>query len=559
MEIQQTLLDRFLHWEAQQANKVYLTQPDGGAVAEYTWSEVGEQARRMAAHLKSLKLPTGSSIGILSKNCAHWIVADLAIWMAGHISVPLYPTLNTDTAAYVLDHAAVKLLFVGKLDAPDWDALRAAVPASMPCIALPLAPSTALSKQCPAWDAVTRRHAPLKNVARRKPDELATIIYTSGSTGQPKGAMISFGAMGYCADGMSQFMHVGTDDRMLSYLPLAHAAERGIVETASLRYGFHIYFNDSLATFVSDLKRAKPTLFFSVPRLWVRFYLGIQQKLPPKRQQVLFRLPVISGIVKRKLLAELGLDAVRYALTGSAALSPTIIAWYRDLGLELLEGYGMTENFAYSHFSRPGHSRIGYVGQTNPGVACRIADNGEILVKSPCNMMGYYRDKARTKEAFTNDGFLKTGDRGEMDAEGRLRITGRVKELFKTSKGKYVAPAPIENRLMRHPCVEAVCVTGQDRPQPYALLMLSADAQKALADGAERSQLETELGGLLEEVNTELEPHEVLDFLVVVPDQWTIENNFLTPTMKIRRDVIEARYEPQADAWARSGRDVVWA
>ena len=554
-ETRTSLLDWFHHWELMQPQAVYLTQPIGAHSIDYTWAEVGDQARRMAAHLKSLKLPPRSSIGLLSKNCAHWFIADLAIWMAGHVSVPLYPTLNTETARYILDHAEVRLLFIGKLDPPDWDSLRAAIPVELACITLPLAPSA----EYPRWAEIVVRTRPIKSAVRRKADELATIIYTSGSTGKPKGVMHSFGAMLRAADGGKVFTDPTPQDRMLSYLPLAHAAERVVVQSPSLRYGFRVYFADSLTTFIDDMRRARPTLFLSVPRLWTKFYLGIQQKLPLKRQKVLFRLPVVGGIVKRKLLHELGLDYTRYAITGAAPLPPHILEWYRELGLELLEGYGMSENFAYSHGSRSGQVRVGYVGQPMPGVQCRIADNGEILVKSPCNMMGYYRDEEKTREALDADGWLHTGDRGEIDDQGRLRITGRVKELFKTSKGKYVAPAPIENRLMRHPALEAVCVAGAGRPQPYALAMLSADMQKVAGEGPERATLERELSDLLDEVNAELEPHEVLDFMVVVRETWNIDNGFLTPTLKIKRDVIESRYEPQIEAWASRRRKVVWA
>lgn len=550
-----TLLDWFHHWELTQPQKVYLTQPAAGQVTDYTWAQVGDQARRMAAHIRSLKLPPRSSIGLLGKNSAHWLIADLAIWMAGHVSVPLYPTLNADTAGYILDHAEVRLLFIGKLDAPEWEAVRSGIPAALPQIALPLAPKL----DAPRWDDIVRMRAPIKSAAKRKPDELATIIYTSGSTGRPKGVMHSFGAMLRAADGGKVFTHPTPDDRMLSYLPLAHAAERVVVESPSLRYGFRVYFADTLATFIDDMRRARPTLFLSVPRLWTKFYLGIQQKLPLKRQRMLFRMPVIGGIVKRKLLHELGLDYTRYAITGAAPLPPHILEWYRELGLELLEGYGMSENFAYSHGSRSGQVRVGYVGQPMPGVQCRIADNGEILVKSPCNMMGYYRDEEKTREALDAEGWLHTGDRGEIDELGRLRITGRVKELFKTSKGKYVAPAPIENRLMRHPALEAVCVAGAGCPQPYALAMLSAETQKSAADAGQRAALERELSELLDEVNAELEPHEVLDFIAVVKESWNIENGFLTPTLKIKRDVIESKYEPQVEAWASRRRKIVWA
>lgn len=550
-----TLLDWFHHWELTQPQAVYLTQPAGGIVTDYTWAQVGEQARRMAAHLKSHKFAARSHIGILSKNCAHWIMADLAIWMAGHVSVPLYPTLNAETTRYVLDHAQVRLLFVGKLDTGDWETLHAAIPGMLPCIALPLAPPLA----GPDWNSLIAAAKPMKSAARRKPGEMATIIYTSGSTGQPKGVMISFGAMLGTASGMGRVVPSQSTDRMLSYLPLAHAAERAAVESTSLFAGFRVYFADSLTSFVADLRRARPTIFVSVPRLWTRFYLGIQQKLPLRRQKLLFRLPLIRGIVRKKLLHELGLDQTRFAFTGAAPLPANIVSWYRGLGLELLEVYGMSENFAFSHITRPGQSRLGYVGQPAPGVACRIGDNGEILVKSPSVMLGYYQDAPRTAEAIDADGWLHTGDRGDIDDHGRLRITGRVKELFKTAKGKYVAPAPLENRLMRHPTIEAVCVAGVGRAQPFALAMLSLDAQEQRARGEDRGALERELGDMLDRVNAELEPHEVLEFIAVVQEQWTIENGFLTPTLKIRREVIERHYEPEIESWASRRRRIVWA
>ncbi len=551
-----TLLDWFHYWELTRPQAVYLSQPTADGVTDYTWAEVGDQARRMAGHLKSLKFRPRSHIGLLSKNCAHWIIADLAIWMAGHVSVPLYPTLNAATAGHVLEHGEVRLLFVGKLEAPEWEAVRGGIPDDLPQIGLPLAPRTL---QAPCWDQITPRARVLKTAPRRKPGEMATLIYTSGSTGRPKGVMISFAAMLASPEGWGQVIPTTPEDRMLSYLPLAHAAERAVVEAASLRNGFRVYFADTLASFVDDLRRARPTIFLSVPRLWTRFYQGIQQKLPASRQRLLFRTPVVGGIVKRKLLHELGLDYTRHAITGAAPLPPGIVEWYREIGLDLLEGYGMSENFSYSHGSRPGQVRVGYVGQTVPGVQCRIAADGEVLVKSPCNMLGYWRDEALSAEAIDAEGWLHTGDRGEIDAQGRLRLTGRVKELFKTAKGKYVAPAPIENRLMRHPALEAVCVTGVGRAQPFALAMPGEATCERCAGESQRMVLERELAALLDEVNAELEPHECLEFIAVVSEPWTIENGSLTPTLKIRREVIELRHEQDIEAWASRRRKVIWA
>jgi long-chain acyl-CoA synthetase len=511
--------------------------------------------RRMAAHLQSLNLPPKSNIALLGKNSAHWIMADLAIWMAGHVTVPLYPTLNGETARYILEHCEAKLIFIGKLDGKvdGWNDIRPALPANLPRIGLPMSPEPDI----PQWEALIAGTQALKNPKLPEPDELATIVYTSGSTGQPKGVMQSFRAMAYVSEGSRQLFPLNRDDRVLSYLPLAHVAERAAVETQSLNFGFRVFFANSLDTFLEDLRRARPTLFFSVPRLWTKFYLGINEKLPPAKQRILFNIPIVSRIIKKKILQQLGLEHVRAALTGAAPLPPKIIEWYRNLGLELLEVYGMSENFGYSHANRPGKTRVGYVGHANPGVEHKIGENGEVLVKSPGQMLGYYKMPEQTAASFTPDGFFKTGDMGEIDEQGRLKITGRVKELFKTSKGKYVAPVPIENRL-NHPKIEVVCVAGASQPQPFALVMLSLEAQQELANGGDRQALQAELEALLDQVNAQVEDHEKLDYLVVVKDQWTMENGFLTPTMKIKRNVIESRYEPRVERWSKMRQKVVW-
>lgn len=553
-----TLLHCFMLWAETSPNTVYMTQPlADGKTLEITWGEAANQVTRVASYLKSLDFPAGSSIGLLGRNSAHWILADLSIWMAGHVTVPLYPTLNAESAEYILDHSGCKLLFLGKLDgkADGWNDIKTILPDSLPLIGLPMSPRSDVTQ----WTDLVAQHEPLADIVLPETTALATIVYTSGSTGRPKGVMHSFGTMCTVAGGLRDTYKINRDDRMLSYLPLAHVAERAVVETASLYFGFKVYFADNLATFQQDLQRAQPTIFFSVPRLWTKFYLAINEKLPPAKQRILFNLPIVSTLVKRKVLTQLGLDKVRLAITASAPLPPNILQWYRNLGLELLDVYGMTENYGYSHGSRPGEVRVGYVGHANPGVSHRIADTGEVQVKSPGQMMGYYKAPDKTAEDMTEDGYLKTGDRGELDEQGRLRITGRVKELFKTSKGKYVAPVPIEQKLNVHPKVEVICVTGPTQPQPFALFMLSLDATAELADGRlNRQTLTDEFTALLKTVNATLEDHEQLDYAVIVKDQWTMENGFLTPTMKIKRNIIEERYLSQADSWVALRKTVIW-
>lgn len=555
-----TLLQRFLHWESQLPDTPYLHQPLGqGQVETLTWRQVGEQARRIAAYLVSLDLPTRSNIALFGKNSAHWIIADLAIWMAGHVSVPLYSSANRETVAYVLAHADVRLMFLGHLDGgmAGWQRVSEAVPAGLPIIELPL---HGIGVGQP-WNALLQAWEPLQQVARPRRADLATIVYTSGSTGQPKGVMHSFQGMCHACE-VSVVMYDGgrgasPRDRLLSYLPLAHTAERAVVETLSLYHGCQVFFNESLETFASDLRWARPTIFMSVPRLWGKFFHGISERIPLATQQEAFADPQRGAAMRQQILAALGLDQVHTALSGSAPLPIAVLEWYRELGLDLLEGYGMSENFGCSHFSLKDTVRVGYVGAAIPGVECRIAEDGEILVRSPGQMLGYYRQPELTRDSYTDDGLLRTGDRGELDEEGRLRITGRVKELFKTAKGKYVAPVPIEVRLGDDGHIEGACVTGVGLAQPLALINVSPDTRAALADPERRVALEASLEAFLEATNQQLEAHERLACLVLVSEPWTVDNGLLTPTLKIRRNLIEERYQARLESWSSSRRAVI--
>jgi len=547
-------LECFAHWVERRGDQDYLVQPmPDGEVIHLTWREVDEQARRFASFLQAQNLPPNSQIALMSANCAWWIVADLGIWMAGHISVPLYPDLAPDTVQFILEHSDSQLVVVGKL--AKWHDMKPGVPSDLPTIALPIHPDDSFDRN---WDTIMAAHEPLANPVPRQLDELATMIYTSGSTGRPKGVMLSFKALQATAQASKDIVVIGEEDRAISYLPLAHVYERSNIEQLSLFSGMTIYFADSLATFQKDLQRARPTLFMSIPRLWVKFQAGVNQKIPPVRQRLLFKIPIVSGKVKRKILETLGLDEVRIALTASAPLSGDITKWYRDLGLELLEAYGMSENFGLSHNHRPGDAVLGTVGVPAPGVEHRIAENGEIQVRSPANMLGYYKDPDKTREDLSEDGWLHTGDMGVIEANNHLRITGRIKELFKTSKGKYVAPVPIENKLVNHPGVEAVCVAGANREQPHALVLVDADELSKMADAAARDAYAAELEAAVKAVNATLDHHEQLGFAVIVKDVWSIDNGYLTPTMKIKRNIVEEAYAGKLDAWYNAGKAVIW-
>lgn len=547
-----TQLDRAYEHESKIADERWMTQPlPGGGLRHFTWKEGMTEARKMAAHLRSLELPPGSRIAIMAKNNAWWFLSDLAIWLAGHVSVPLYPILTPETIRQILGHSEAPLVFIGKLDG--FSAMEPGIPEGVKRIVLPLAPSSAGER----WDDIIARTAPLAESPRRDADELATIIYTSGTTGVPKGVMHSFASL-CSAQGYVDELSISRHDRMLSYLPLAHSLERTLVETTSLLVGFPVFFAESLDTFVEDLKRARPTLFVSVPRLWQKFQAGVLKKMPAPKLARFLKIPILRGIVRKKILEGLGLAEVRFAGSGSAPIPGEVIAWYRALGLELLEGYGMTENSSYSHMNKPGHVRVGYVGSAQPGVEHKIDDSGEIMVRSPGNMLGYYKEPDLTREVLEHDGWLHTGDMGEIDAEGRLKITGRVKELFKTSKGKYVAPAPIENQLLLSPDIEMVCVTGGNRPQPFAIAVVPDDVRKRADDGG-KSAVTAELTDLMKQINRGLDQHERLDKIIVVHDPWTIENGMLTPSLKLKRTTIESRYAKDLDGWFETKDPVIWA
>ncbi len=550
-------LQRLYHWEATAPGKVAFTQPmGGGVVRDYTWGEVADQARRMAAHLQGLGVQPGDRVALISKNTAHWMMSDFAIWLAGAVSVPLYPTLAPATITQILEHSGSKVLFVGKLDG--WEHMKPGVPAGLPCISHPLSPDDAKNSY-PRWDDIVAKTTALTGKPLRGADELSTIMYTSGTTGTPKGVMHTFGNFARVLVQGLKRIPLNEQSRMLSYLPLSHVVERALVEHGQLATGMHVYFAESLDTFTQDLQRARPTVFFSVPRLWVKFQRGVLHKMPQKKLDLFLRIPILSGIVKKKILGALGLDQCIFAVGGAAPMPLELLQWYSRLGLQVAEGYGMTENLGASHITTGDPAEFGTVGRTYDDVECRIApDTGEIQVRSPWTMTGYYKQPELSAETFTADGWLKTGDKGSIDSQGRLRITGRVKDLFKTSKGKYVAPAPIEDKLVMHEAVEACCVTGANLGQPLGLVMLSAEAAQKAATPAGKAELEASLAEHLKAVNATLDPHEQMDCIVVMTQAWTVDNDLITPTFKVKRNKIEDAFAAQYVRWESSGKPVVW-
>lgn len=518
-------LQKFYHWEATQPDAVFLRQPLDGAWHTMSWREAGVQVRGMAAYLKSLGLPPGSKVAILSKNMNYWILADLAIMMGGYVSVPMYPNLTAKTVRQILEHSEAKVCFVGKLD--NFEAMRPGIPSDVYGITFPIYSQTGYDN----WADLVNKQAPLQEVVAQNADDLMTIIYTSGTTGDPKGVMHKVGNFTFATENaLKLFEDLGTDSKFFSYLPLCHIAERMVVEMVTLYTGGNVSFAESLDTFAKNLQETQPSVFLGVPRIWTKFQMAILEKLPQRKLNLLLSLPIVSNILKKKIRKGLGLSQAKYALTGAAPIAPSLMEWYKKLGILIQEGYAMTENCAYSHFTRRGDLRFGTVGQALPLNEVRIAEDGEIQTRCACILDGYYKNPELTAETITADGFLRTGDTGTIDKDGFLSITGRVKEIFKTAKGKYVAPSPIELLLSQNTYLEQVCVTGASLPQPIALGVLSAAAKEL-----PREEVLDSLRDTLQAVNGVIDPHERLNSLVVLAEEWTVENNLLTPTLKIKQ------------------------
>ena len=534
-------------WAEKMPDRGFLYQPVKGEIRRHSIAESEDVSRRIAAALQGLGLAPGDKVAILAKNSAEWILADIAIAMAGMISVPIYPTANSDTISYIIGHAEARAIFIGKLDEPE--IVGQVVPSSMISIAFPYDIDGCQHD----WQALLDRYEPLEELHEPDPTDTMSIIYTSGSTGKPKGVVMSYGAYHYASCAAKDVIEIRPEDRMLSYLPLSHVTERSVTAGPVIYAGARCSFTESLKTFQHDLRTARPTLFLSVPRLWVKFQSGIHAKIPPGKLKFLLAIPVLRRIVARKIRAELGLDECRSFGSGSAPISPLTIRWYMKIGINIGEGWGMTETSGASCTNSPFRADlVGTIGAPLPGTEMKISGDGELLIRSPGLFTEYYKQPQLTREVMTEDGFFRTGDKAEYDDRlGAFRITGRVKDIFKSAKGKYVTPVPIESRLSGNPLLEQICVMGAGLPAPVAVVVLSEAARNLPA-----ASVISSLGATLTDVNQHLESHERLSHIVIAEDEWTTENGLLTPTLKVKRNVLEKKYN--ALIGRPAGGKVVW-
>jgi long-chain acyl-CoA synthetase len=546
MTQQPTPLSAFSLWERQTPQRIFLRQPFSDGWKSWTYHEAGTEVRRIASALRALNIPRGASIAILSKNCAHWIMADLAIMMAGYVSVPVYPTLSAAGIREILQHSEAKLLFVGKLD--DYSGQRSGVDPDLRRICF----SYYGIDDGLRWSDLLDTHEPLTSVEAPDADAVASIMYSSGTTGTPKGVMLSFHCFGYVGEQVRQYLRVPEAQHFFSYLPLSHIAERALMEMVAIATGSTISFPESLEKFQDNLRHEQPTIFGGVPRIFAKFKEGVLTAMPQRRLDRLLAIPGLNILIRRMIVRKLGLSKASIVVCGAAATPVALMDWYSELGIEIRETYGMTENTAYSH-SNFRLIRKGTVGQPWPGVDVRRDANGEILVRHPALMKGYFKDPAATAAVFTDDGFLRTGDKGDVDPQGFLTITGRMNDQFKTDKAKFVAPARLELTLSTATYIDQVCVVGAGLPQPIALVTLSSDGKENA-----RESVEEEIAKAIGQTNQSAEKHEHIQVAVILRENWSIENGMMTPSLKIKRNAVEKRYRERYLEWFGRGERVIW-
>jgi long-chain acyl-CoA synthetase len=540
------IIEQFCFFEKEKANSIFLSEPVGGKYHPFTWQQAGDEIRKMASYLQKSGLNPGDKVAILSKNCAHWIMADLAIAFAGMVAVPLYPNISADAIREILIHSETKTIFVGKLDNPH--EIRKGIPASLEQISFPFY----FNEGCINWDDIIQNNPPITGTPSIDRHSLACIIYTSGTTGNPKGVMLSFHAMAFAVDSFLKSNPPFINELFFSYLPLCHVAEKMLVEAGGIFTGGTIYFVESMDTFSKNLADTQPTVFLAVPRIWEKFQQEILKKIPQKKLDRILSIPIINSLFKKAIRKKLGLGRYKHAYTGASPIHKSLLEWFNKLGIEIQEAYGMTENSALSHVNRKGSVRFGAVGQTYPDVVVKLSEVNEVLVKSEANMLGYYKEPVLTAEMF-EDGYLKTGDEGHIDDDGFLFITGRIKDQFKTSKGKYVTPAPIEMQVLADPCIAQTCVVGWGQPAPLLLCTLTENALKK-----EHIELSSYLKKFLKQINSDLEHHEQLAKLIVMKDEWTIQNGLLTPTLKIKRKMIDQQFERYYSDWYNTADSIIF-
>jgi long-chain acyl-CoA synthetase len=585
-----TIVDLF--WERTRGlpHRVALRHHVEGQWVPVTWADYGHAAAEVAAGLIDLGMAVGDRVGILATNEVRWHEADIGILSAGAVSVPAYPTSAAGQVAYVLGHSRCRVCFVANADQLAKVLLRRHdLPHLTTVVVFDMVPDGLDDGFVISFDDLRERgrtrlatdpEVVRERVTHLGDEAIATIVYTSGTTGAPKGAMLSHGNLRATIDGITAMVQIGPDDRFLSFLPLSHIAERIVSHFGQIVSGGETWFARSLSTAAEDLRACEPTIFFAVPRVWEKLQGAIVDHIAslsgathrlgldyldlaatsaevargPLARRVLWQLryAALDRFVGRRIRQESGLSRARVLVSGAAPVEPSLLAWFHGIGLPVGEVYGQTEDCGPTSFNPPGRIRIGSVGLPLPGVEVRIADDGEILVRSGTVCQGYFEDPVRTAELIDDERWMHSGDLGRFDGDGYLYVTGRKKDLIITSSGKNIAPQALEAKLQSEPLLAQAVVIGDGRPYLTALLGLDTEAVAGWAhDRGKVASAESlvsdpdvlaEITRYVSRVNDLHAPIEQIKAWRILPAELTIAANELTPTLKVRRNVVNEHY-----------------
>ena len=527
---------------AETPDRLWLKDRTGDEFNTWTWAQAEAEVNVVAAWLEQRYGNRQTVFGMVSRNRAHWMLADMAITASGNVSVPLFTTLLTSTAEYILEFTDAKVLFVG--ESGNWNDIKNHLPANIDIVALPgVDPGVDHIK----WEDMLAEGGGRKPTHICKPDDLQTLVFTSGTTGQPKGVMQTHASMLIPMQRCVGIIEFSDYPRFLSYLPLAHVAERQLIWIQSLIYGGEVTFNEDLTTLLRDMADTSPHYLFGVPRVWEQLQQGVLAKFGGSAA---FdeALKKDRASVQKNVVKALGLENAEYLLTAAAPTPAALIEWYQNIGITLMEGYGQSE--AMGLIANTNELRkVGSIGVPLDGVEVRIADDGELCVKSAGLATGYYKNPEKTAETFV-DGWVHTGDKASVDEEGFYYLTGRVKDYFKTIHGKFVSPPPIESVFCECSAVAQLCLLGRGYSKTVMVVVLTSLAQEL-----DKAEVEEQILSTTTDVNDSIASHAHIGAVVVTTEPWTIENGVLTPTMKIKRDVIEAAHGVLAEQLARQSAE----
>ncbi|MDA8826491.1 AMP-binding protein [Luminiphilus sp.] len=537
----QTLTEQLAQWAQECPERVWLRDLSEAGETTYSWSEAQDQVLAAAAALEK-KLGSGQSMALLSKNRAHWVLADLAIIASGNISVPLFTTHTATTAEYILGFTETKVLFLGETS--NWDAVKTVLPKDVLIITLP---GVSCDIDHITWDSLIKAGLGDHPAHKASASDLISLVFTSGTTGMPKGVIQTHESNLIPVRRGTEAFASREDSRFFSYLPLSHIAERQIVEYGSMVACGEIWFNESIETLLRDLPACKPNIFFGPPRVWEQLQQAVLGKVGGQEALDTLLEQDAEGI-STMVLGGLGLTELDYCLTAAAPTPPALIHWWEKLGLKLCEGFGQTEAMSLI-VTKVDDRRIGSIGKPISGVEVKISDIGELLIRAEGCTPGYYQQPEKTAELWQN-GWLHTGDKAYVDDDGFIFITGRVKDYFKTIQGKFVAPPPIEGMFANNSHAEQQCLLGRGFSKTVMVTVLSEAAK-----GLDRQVVEASVLDTIASINTEVEKHARIGAVIISSEHWTIENEILTPTLKIRRERVEAVFAEKAEQLARESAE----